>query len=65
MGAHPAQLPSRAAFCNGPYYQPFRRFIFAHAAIRHMHLFEARNKAFKDDGVLQHCADWPRFPFSE
>lgn len=41
------------SFCNGPYYQPFRRFIFARAAIQHMHLFEARNKAFKDDGVLQ------------
>lgn len=41
------------SFCNGPYYQPFRRFIFARAAIRHIHLFEARNKAFKDDGVLQ------------
>lgn len=41
------------SFCNGPYYQPFRRFIFARAAIRHIHLFEARNKAFKDDDVLQ------------
>lgn len=41
------------SFCNGPYYQPFRRFIFTRAAIRHIHLFEARNKAFKDDGVLQ------------
>ncbi len=41
------------SFCNGPYYQPFRRFIFGRAAIRHIHLFEARNKAFKDDGVLQ------------
>lgn len=41
------------SFCNGSYYQPFRRFIFARAAIRHIHLFEARNKAFKDDGVLQ------------
>jgi tRNA1(Val) A37 N6-methylase TrmN6 len=41
------------SFCNGPYYQPFRRFILRLAAIRHIHLFEARNKAFKDDGVLQ------------
>lgn len=41
------------SFCNGPYYQPFRRFIFARAAIRHIHLFESRNKAFKSDGVLQ------------
>ena len=41
------------SFCNGPYYQPFRRFIMRRAAIQHIHLFEARNKAFKDDGVLQ------------
>ena len=41
------------SFCNGPYYQPFRRFILRRAAIRHIHLFDARNKAFKVDGVLQ------------
>src|SRR5580765_4064174 len=41
------------SFCNGPYYRPFRDFILERAAIRHMHLFESRNKAFKDDDVLQ------------
>ena len=41
------------SFCNGPYYQPFRRFILRRAALRHIHLFDSRNKAFKDDGVLQ------------
>lgn len=41
------------SFCNGPYYRPFRDFIFERAAIRHMHLFESRSKAFKDDQVLQ------------
>lgn len=41
------------SFCNGPYYQPFRRFILRRAAITHIHLFGSRNKAFKDDGVLQ------------
>ena len=41
------------SFCNGPYYQPFRRFILDRAAIRHIHLFKARNKAFKNDSVLQ------------
>ncbi len=41
------------SFCNGPYYRPFRDFILEHTAIRHLHLFEARNKAFKDDKVLQ------------
>ncbi|MGQ0659982.1 Eco57I restriction-modification methylase domain-containing protein [Sphingosinicella sp.] len=41
------------SFCNGPYYQPFRRFILRRASVRHIHLFDARNKAFRDDGVLQ------------
>jgi hypothetical protein len=41
------------SFCNGPYYRPFRDFILDRAAIRHMHLFESRNKAFRDDEVLQ------------
>ena len=41
------------SFCNGPYYRPFRDFILARAAIRHMHLFDSRNTAFKDDEVLQ------------
>jgi adenine-specific DNA-methyltransferase len=41
------------SFCNGPYYRPFRKFILEHAAIRRMHLFQSRNKAFMDDEVLQ------------
>ena len=41
------------SFCNGPYYEPFRRFILRRAAIRHIHLFDSRSKAFKGDGVLQ------------
>lgn len=41
------------SFCNGPYYRPFRDFILERAAIRHMHLFDSRNKAFRDDEVLQ------------
>ncbi len=41
------------SFCNGPYYRPFRDLILKRAAIRHVHLFESRNKAFKDDRVLQ------------
>lgn len=41
------------SFCNGPYYRPFRHFILEHSAIQHMHLFESRSKAFKDDAVLQ------------
>jgi len=41
------------SFCNGPYYRSFRDFILERTAIRHMHLFESRNKTFKDDNVLQ------------
>ena len=41
------------SFCNGPYYRPFRKFILDRAAIRHLHLFASRDKAFKDDDVLQ------------
>jgi tRNA1(Val) A37 N6-methylase TrmN6 len=41
------------SFCNGPYYKDFRKILLSHAAIRHIHLFESRNKAFKDDQVLQ------------
>ena len=41
------------SFCNGPYYRPFRDFILERTAIRHIHLFESRSQAFKDDDVLQ------------
>lgn len=51
-GAHLVAILPRS-FCNGPYYRPFREFLLGRAAIRHIHLFESRNKAFKDDAVLQ------------
>lgn len=41
------------SFCNGPYYKPFRAFMAKRAAIRQIHLFESRAKAFKADDVLQ------------
>ena len=41
------------SFCNGLYYRSFRNFIIKRAAIRKVHLFKSRNKAFKDDDVLQ------------
>jgi hypothetical protein len=55
MMAHGGQVVAiiPRSFCNGPYYRPFRDFLFARAAIRHMHLFGSRSKAFKDDDVLQ------------
>lgn len=51
-GGHIVAIVPRS-FCNGPYYRPFRDFILERAAIRHIHLFESRSKAFKDDEVLQ------------
>lgn len=41
------------SFANGPYYKPFREWIRAHGAIRHIHLFGSRDSAFRDDEVLQ------------
>lgn len=41
------------SFCNGLYYRPFREFLLSKASIKQIHIFGARNKAFKDDGVLQ------------
>ena len=41
------------SFCNGPYYRPFRQFLLDRAALRHIHLFDTRNKAFRHDKVLQ------------
>lgn len=48
------------SFCNGPYYQPFREFLLSVSAIRHIHIFDSRSKAFADNEVLQeniiiHC----------
>lgn len=41
------------SFCNGPYFRPFRQLLLEETAIKHMHLFDSRDKAFKDDEVLQ------------
>lgn len=41
------------SFCNGPYYKPFRKFFLAELALRHIHVFNSRNSAFRDDEVLQ------------
>jgi len=41
------------SFCNGPYYKPFREWVFARASLDHLHLFDSRTSAFTDDAVLQ------------
>jgi len=41
------------SFCNGPYYEPFRRILLTGSAIENLHVFESRRSSFKDDEVLQ------------
>jgi len=41
------------SFTNGLYYLPFRQHLIEKTAIKHIHIFESRSKAFKDDDVLQ------------
>jgi len=41
------------SFCNGPYFKPFRKLLLDTMTIKHIHIFHARNKAFKEDAVLQ------------
>ncbi len=41
------------SFCNGPYFEPFRRFFLRTMRFRHVHVFESRDRAFADDEVLQ------------
>jgi adenine-specific DNA-methyltransferase len=41
------------SFCNGPYYRSFRERILARTAIKHIHLFGARDRTFKEDDVRQ------------
>lgn len=41
------------SFCNGPYFKSFRALLFRECSLRRIHVFESRNKVFKDDAVLQ------------
>ncbi len=41
------------SFCNGPYFRPFRELLLTAAALRQVHVFESRDRAFRDDDVLQ------------
>lgn len=41
------------SFCNGTYFTRFRHYLLDTAAIRRIHLFHARNRAFGQDAVLQ------------
>ncbi len=41
------------SFCNGLYFKPFREQFFSMMSLRRIHLFETRDRAFRDDAVLQ------------
>ncbi len=41
------------SFCNGPYFRPFRLRLLREMTIRGLHVFHARDRAFRDDAVLQ------------
>lgn len=41
------------SFCNGPYFEAFRRFIMRELRFRRIHVFDTRDTAFADDRVLQ------------
>jgi adenine-specific DNA-methyltransferase len=41
------------SFCNGPYFRPFREDFLNQLELRRLHVFESRQAAFRDDGVLQ------------
>ncbi len=41
------------SFCNGLYFEPFRRLLLDSAAIERIHVYQSRKKAFQDDDVLQ------------
>lgn len=41
------------SFCNGVYFKPFRELLLSEMAIKHLHVFESRTDAFKDNQVLQ------------
>lgn len=41
------------SFCNGPYFRSFREDFLNQLELRRLHVFESRQAAFRDDGVLQ------------
>lgn len=41
------------SFCSGRYYKPFRKWLLSQVSIKQIHLFHERDKAFRQDGVLQ------------
>jgi adenine-specific DNA-methyltransferase len=41
------------SFCNGEYFLSFRTLLLEQTTIRRIHLFNSRNRTFREEGVLQ------------
>ena len=41
------------SYFNGPYFRRFRKWFFDRMTARHIHVFESRQEAFREDEVLQ------------
>ena len=41
------------SFCNGSYFLPFRRWMLERSSLDEAHIFESRDTAFAEEGVLQ------------
>jgi len=41
------------SFCNGPYFESFRKFLLEHISLEHIHLFVNRDDVFNENDVLQ------------
>ena len=44
---------SPRSFCNGPYFQTFRKKFLESMSIKKIHIFNSRSSSFRDDNVLQ------------
>ncbi len=44
---------SPRSFCNGPYFQSFRKKFFESMSLKRIHIFNSRSTSFRDDDVLQ------------
>ena len=52
QGGRMAAITPRSYF-NGPYFKRFRKWFFDRMTVRHVHVFDSRTDAFRDDAVLQ------------